>query len=294
MKSCLVGIPDNPSEWPHWLDQQLVGCELGNLVDELRLVVPVNETQDIPLLATVCGDQMSDVLLAGCSALSDSQLRSLLRNPELLLELQERIFTEGSDYWQSVPRSEEHSALAEAQWHRLSQQLDQSSSSTATEEKADSKAVSRQFVQYVMALAAVLLVGVGIWYTLSQQSTPAGWGFDRPDLLADDMTPRQYFDQLADAAGDWFSKRPNTREALALRLEQFSDGCQTLIDANHPQLSAEDRTWLVDRCQVWKGKIDGYIAELAAGESSAIGIREKADETVKQLIKALQMREVAS
>lgn len=291
MKSCLVDIPDDPSDWPHWLDRQLVGCELGHLVDELRLVVPTNETQSSPSLATLCGDQMMGILMAGCSALSDSQLRSLLRNPELLLELQERVFTEGGDYWQSVPRTEEHLTLAKAQWSNVSELLDQVPSPTPAKEKAEPKVVSRRLVHYVMALAAVLVVGVGTWYTLSQQSTPAGWGFDRAGLLTADMTPRQYFDQLADAAGDWFNKRPETREALALRLQEFSDGCQTLIDAEHPQLSKEDRTWLVDRCRSWKGKIDGYVADLSAGESSAIRVREKADDTVRQLMETLQTRD---
>jgi hypothetical protein len=124
---------------------------------------------------------------------------------------------------------------------------------------------------------------------LPQEAPVAGWGWDRPGALASHLPADEYLLHLANAAQDWFKRRPETAEGLRIRIEEFRHGCDTLIAAPHTPLAAADRAWLVERCTAWRGKLDEHLAALAAG-SPVPEVRDAADATVNKLMTALRDR----
>ena len=104
------------------------------------------------------------------------------------------------------------------------------------------------------------------------------------------LSAKDYLNHLADAADEWKHRRPETQATLEQRLSDFRHGCQTLIDAPHPQLSPEDRTWLVGKCQDWAGKLDGQLADLRSGTKPMPQVLNEADTTIGNLIDALRKR----
>jgi hypothetical protein len=115
----------------------------------------------------------------------------------------------------------------------------------------------------------------------------AGWGWDRPDALpADalpaDVPPADYLNRLADAAEEWFKKRPEDAPALARRLNEFRQGCSTLILAQHKPLADMDRPWLAERCRAWATKLDKALSDVESGRDVA-QVRAEADETARHI-----------
>ncbi len=293
MKPILLDIPDDPRQWPGWLDEQLVGLYLGDLVEQLKLINP-EPAEEQPALTDVCGAELDQVLDSGLGGLSERQLRALLKFPELLLDLQERIFIDGGEYWQSVPRAQEHRRLAERQWEAIRSRIRHSSDSRGGDEPSVSKENKTKpgwgRIGLLSALAAGLLIGVITWL---MRPAPPTWGFDSPGLLTAELPADQYLDSLADAAQGWFNKRLATQADLAQRLREFSHGCETLINAPHPQLAPEDRVWLIERCRAWQEEIDNHLADLQTGAKPLEQVRDDADATVNQLIDTLRARGAA-
>src|SRR5207253_3173371 len=110
-------------------------------------------------------------------------------------------------------------------------------------------------------------------------TTPNAWGWSRPGALPGDVPAPAYLDRLADAAAEWFARRPDEPLALARRIAEFRQGCSVLILAEHKPLSAEDRRWLVVRCRAWAGALDRHLAAVEAGRDPA-RVRTEVDETV--------------
>jgi hypothetical protein len=158
----------------------------------------------------------------------------------------------------------------------------------------------RGLVSLIMAaltLVAVIIVDrwpgrTGDSPFLGNESATAtsGWGWNRPDAFPQELTRRAYLDHLADSAQEWFRERPNTPLTLARRIAGFRQSCSVLILTAHRPLPAEDRTWLVERCQAWAARLDAHLAAVEAGESWRI-VRNRADETIIKLITALRLRD---
>ena len=287
-------LPADPAQRPAWLEQQLVGLRLGTLVDQLEVLLDLHEDVG-PALEEICGDRLRDVFRRGLSSLSPEQIQNLIRHPWRLLELQEKVFVEGGAYWSSVPRTEEHNRLTETDWQALLPRLTDVENSEgqpvvpvqmATPSTA-SVPRRNQFRLWCGSLAAALMVTVGWW--LMQPPAPK-WGWDRPGALAVNLSAKDYLNHLADAADEWKHRRPEIQATLEQRLSDFRHGCQTLIDAPHPQLSPEDRTWLVGKCQDWAGKLDGQLADLRSGTKPMPQVLNEADTTIGNLIDALRKR----
>ncbi|MGD9855667.1 MAG: hypothetical protein AB7U20_12040 [Planctomycetaceae bacterium] len=116
-----------------------------------------------------------------------------------------------------------------------------------------------------------------------------GWGWERPGAIPNEGPAEIYLTTLAHSADEWFNKRPKAGDDVAKRIQDFSHGCQMLIEAPHTPLTPEDREWLVERCKAWQSKLDSHLAALNAGEDP-IAVRDAADATVEQLIKAMRKR----
>lgn len=283
MNLVLLDIPNDPADWPEWLERELIGLELGDLVVQLQILTGPVEAPS-PTLEEVCGSALGAVLQAGLSRLDEQQIRMLLAHPVLLLELQERLLTAGGEHWFSLP-------LTETQQKLVSEQGELIHVATAPHANPPQPIKpayrSGPILSVLFAISAMLLLMIGLW--VNRPAAPT-WGFDRPGLFAAELPADEYLLALAQAATDWFNKRPETTTDLAKRLREFSHGCETLITAPHVPLSADDRDWLVERCRVWQEKLDKHLVELQAGAKSVQQVRDEADETVRQLIDALQSR----
>lgn len=292
MTLVLLEIPNDPAAWPEWLERQIVGLDLGDLVDQLQLVVTPPAKNST--LADVCGSKLEDVLQQGLSKMDAVQIRSLLRQPQLLVELQEKVLVDGGSYWRKLPVSVTHSTRVAIQKVKLTQAITEApqiapvaSTGSPTADKRKSKTWLRQFT----AALAVLVAVTAVW--MSRNPAAPGWGFQKSGLLSANVSSKEYLNSLADAAKGWFNKQPATVDAMVTRLDQFRQGCDTLLAAPHTQLQEADKAWLLERCNAWKGKIEGHIADLKTGSKNLDQVRQEADATVNKLIDALKTRAAA-
>lgn len=277
MKLLALEIPDEADQLGPWLERQVVGCDLSGLVAQLSATrAPAGEGLD-----AILGDQRTAVLQEGLVGLPEEKLRRLLANPLALLELQEAVFIEGGPHWDQLPLEADHRSVSESVQQRV---LGTQNSPGAASRGGGFGAGTR----LLLALAAALLVGVGFW--VLQPPATGGWGFNRSGLLAQSMPADEYLNELADAANDWFNKRPATPDQLAQRLQQFTRGCDTLIAAPHPQLAAEDRSWLVERCRVWRDALQEQMAAVRERQGELAEQQQAADATINKLIDALRTR----
>jgi len=125
----------------------------------------------------------------------------------------------------------------------------------------------------MIALAAGILLAV---FLFSPTNTiNSGWGFEKDGLLTAKLSAPKYLKSLSDAAGDWTTKRPDSKRSLVARLREYSRGCAKLIEAPNAQLTNVDRKWLVETCTKWKGDIDRLIKDLESDvKSFSTGLEE--------------------
>ena len=297
MKLVALEIPDDLALLPGWLEGHLVNTDLAALVAELEAVH--DEQPDNLSLTDVLRDRRDAVLTRGLASLPAEGLKSLLRNPRLLLELQELILTEGGPCWlNGAAEAAGKQDDLERVWNRLSDPLQQTSRAIVHPVAPPSRRVvplARWIATF--AAAAAIVLGVGVFLVERRRGgdqgatavAASGWGWNRPGALADDLPPGVYLDRLADAAGEWFKKRPDDPIALARRIGEFRQGCSVLILSPHKPLSARDRAWLVEKCRAWAAKLDAHLAALEGGASAA-KVRDDADATINKLIEALRDR----
>jgi hypothetical protein len=296
MNLVVATIPDDPADLAPWLERRLVGLELDGLVAELAAIH--GPTPGRPTLRDVLNDRLDQVRLSGLSCLTRDQLRQLLTRPTLLLELQEDVLCSGGSYWDQIARTLPvmHLKVEEGR-KRLPSPVTNAPTSPRTA-PAPQKSVSPWYKQawfVSLATAAAVLVAVGVW-TWSRPGPVAkqtAWGWDRPGAIKEDATASEYLNGLAKAGDEWFNKRPDDAEGLARRIGEMRQGCSALIRAPHRPLAEKDRQWLVERCKAWSKDFDVALAALDDGQDPA-EVREKMDETVNKLSKALRGRATAS
>jgi hypothetical protein len=292
MNLVALEIPDDPARLAGWLEQHLIGFNLGDLALELaafhgEAAEPARSVRDL------LGNSLATVLERGLGQIPNDRLRQLLLQPTLLLELQEIVLAEGGDYWDRLGLE---SRTADGPMERGRQRLqDLLTFEAPASEPGSDRLEGRQTLAWYrrpsfvcLATAASVLVGVFLFQQLSPPAAP-GWGWNRPGVLALDVPAQSYLNGLADAASDWFNKRPETPAALAGRLNEFRRGCSNLIFAEHRPLTPQDRQWLVNKCRNWAGKLDKHLGDLEAGQS-LFRVRTEADDTVNKLIAALRSR----
>jgi len=276
MKAAVTEIPDNVSEWPNWLEQQIVGMSLYDLVVGLKAINLPSGARST--LQQLCGKQLPTIYKSGLGVLSTDQLPTLFKTPDLLLELQELVLVEGGAYWDSVEQSAEDKLVVEKHVAKTIAAVGQEKSSVQIKPKS-------MLEQYwpVLALAAGLLIAIGIGRPAAT-SGGGGWGFDQSGLLTAQVTGRSYLNSLSDAAGAFSKKVPDSKEAALKRLTEFSAGCKKLIAAPNMQLEkTADRDWLVAKCTDWATKIDGHIAELKEEKKDWQDVLKDANETATKM-----------
>jgi hypothetical protein len=295
MNSYALEIPDEPASLAGWIERQLTGLDLSELAAELSVVHGAPE-QPSHSVREVLGADLRAVLENGLGRVTPETLRQLLVQPALLLELQEIVLAEGGTYWDRISRpAATLDAHAESGRRRLAAFL-------STEEQVHQTARPRiitptRGVWYrrpalvSLATAAAVLLAVFLFERFGRESffAPARleWGWNKPGVLQNDRTPKDYLDRLAHAAGEWFDEHPEKAGELAERLNDFRRGCSRLILAEHAPLASKDREWLVKKCRDWAAKLDGHLTDLEAGKDTA-QVRAEVDKTITNLISALR------
>src|SRR5262249_58094806 len=103
MNLVVATIPDDPADLAAWLERRLVGLELDGLVAELAAIHGPSPGR--LTLLDLLPDQIEQVRSSGLSCLTRDQLRLLLTQPALLLELQEDVLCSGGSYWDQIART---------------------------------------------------------------------------------------------------------------------------------------------------------------------------------------------
>jgi hypothetical protein len=298
MPATILDIPDEVADVGPWLDALLVGEDLGRVMAELAAVhgvalpsgSPGSGSWPTPADATAwLGDRLPAVLAGGFGQLDSRVVGELLRNPALLPALQEVVCSTGGSYWMDLARGTAPAGRSPQEFSRLMFADDSRSGLPVLPGPAGSSTSSPLLVRTIAALAACLLVAVGIW-SLSDRGgfSERPWGWSVATAL-DSAPADRYLDQLAAAGEQWFAVKPDSEAALAKRLEQMIAGCDRLIEAAHEPLAPEDREWLREKCRAWREKFVGQLEALAASHDVAAG-RAAADETVTKLVVALRSR----
>jgi hypothetical protein len=235
-------------------------------------------------------------LTDGLGALPREALGRLLRGPRLLLDLEELVLVEGGVHWQRLG-AEAPATGVEQSWERLEAILRAQDRATPGKPPIPPmprpqarRRFERPWVVSLATAAAVLAMAVAYDQTRGPVAVAqAGWGWNRPGALPQDLSRGAYLVRLADDAEEWFKKRLAEPAALARRIAEFRQGCSVLILTGHKPLPAEDRQWLNAKCREWAAKLDAHLAAVEAGEEP-LKVRAAADETVRKLISALRGR----
>lgn len=322
MKLLIFNLPTDPNLIPDWLEQQIVGTSLAQLIAELSAVhggPPHQKLRDI------CGSSHQNLLQVGLRALSEFQIQQLLQNPTALGELQEDGFVGGYPYWTRLAESSRASSLADlllqsrflphslldsptdaGLTRRTAPELPNLTEPRPGQESSPSSAidgiqplempegsVSRppQGVKrgrLILALAPAIVAATALFLLLPANSSSAPWGFQRPGLVTAQMSESELFSSLATASGEWFAQDRSTLPALRRSLVEFSAGCNALIAAPLPQLSPEKRELLREKCRTWQRDADALLAQLEAPTPALAEVRKSSDALMTRLGNALR------
>jgi hypothetical protein len=268
----LLEIPSDLADQRLWLEDQLVGPKLSVLINELVAVHEVALSKSLPtisdrsILGTVLGDRAAVFLESGLESLTQNELAVLLENPQALLELQLRIFTQDRPYWsdkiqrvRSSPRGNFHSR----------------------------RQVSRRFTVALAMAASLMIAAVGLyWLQLkpAQSVASANWGWLEERDAADFKNADEYLAWISKGADAWFNKETTTAAEYQQRLEELGIGCQQLIESNHPLLSRKQAELLVARCKEWKRKFDRHAVELKENPRQFSEIKLKTDQAIRNAV----------
>lgn len=289
MRLLSLDVPDEHDALARWLEDRLTGLELRDLIVELESIR--EDTGRQLSLAEVCGEDLPKALQSGLACLSEATLRSLLRYPETILKLQERILVDGGEYWSTGTVPSSRRRTIDAGWIVLERAIAAEPAQPTSDSAIDRPNRRRLISLAGAAIAATLLAGI-VWINLPETDDD-DWGWSRPGALTADLSGPRYLNHLADAAGEWFTRPRDSRQALEQRLLEFRSGCVALLASVHPQLNATDREWLLERCRSWVGQIDSRLAEIKT-EAALEEVTASADATVGVLVDALRRRASAT
>jgi hypothetical protein len=292
MTLVVAEFPEDSADLPMWLEQQLVGDRLAALVAELTGVQGSGPAE--LSLADVLGADTEAVRAEGLTRLGTESLRRLLARPALLLALQEWALLEGGPYWQrlfnaALPEQNSEQGTAWLKGFRAGIVR------PAKEGLPDRRLKPSWYREpWVVALAtaacflvALLVLRLAVPSRGSKNNDSAvvatTWGWNGPEALRQDVSAREYLENLARAAEEWSLKRPGSAVELAQRLSEFRAGCSTLILTAHRPLSDRDGKWLKDRCHEWAEDIDKALTHLEEG-GSVEAVRDEVDALVSQII----------
>lgn len=312
----ILQIPDAIADWPAWLERELVGIHLHELVQELE-ILSRGEPKTSTLEETLNGAKQA-VLEQGLVALGDSQLRTLLRNPRQLTDLQELVFVAGGEYWQTVSRSDSLQRMATEQWQNLASEISDARKqnrqtiepppvaartpprsqavrpSKELEVQDHSETRSTFFGRRTVVLIAIAALAACLLFAWIPFVRPSQDGrfFANASIQESDLTGKDYLKLMADTIrADW-KLQPSGPNAARDQLVAFRDSCDILLGSDVPQLRPEVETELKARCRKWQTKFDDALNQLASGADPE-QVQVEANQIVQQLLNVLPSLESA-
>lgn len=296
MSLTLFQIPENHAEWPKWLEQQIIGLQLSQFVSELR---GVNAPNQPPVkLDEVFRDKLASIESHGLIELSSEQLSLFFQHPELLEQLQDHVFLCASDYWDNLSGSDSDDMVIQANASKSRIHLQQELGKTIPAEglspdKLNSDKTNPEIIDAARksrlgrysAWSAAIAIAASVLFLILQNpiETKPGWGFEKNGLLTAEVSGSQYLNLLSGASADWFNKRPTDTQTLIARLQDYSRGCQQLLEAPNQQLDDSNREWLFEKCKTWKDKIDQLVTDLRSGNKDFQTGLTEADEIAERM-----------
>ena len=288
-----LSIPDQISEIGGWLDDQLVSPDLIETIVQLE-VLAGNRLSTVQSLDGVLATDRTAVLERGLTGVPETTIRAFLRQPALLLELQEQVLMHGGDYWQT--KTDAKFGVSETSGLALG--------SPSTEEVKAPKQVTteaggnvrqtpvagwsrKKVFGAIAALAAAVLIMAFIARPNGSSVAKSGWGFSESGLLESDITESEMLERLAAASAAWHKKQPATPETLAKRLREFDNGCQALLASNLPQLSASNRAAVHAACEKCRTSIATQLAALDGGVDFNL-VHSESDKAIDRLTRSIK------
>lgn len=295
----LFTFPENDEKISDWLEALLLSPDFGAAISQIADFKPEGLNDQTKSLSAEELDKLSEI---GLSQLSVEQCRWLLRNPKRLVELNEKVFEVGSPYWMGKLQGSASDAPILKEVSNSISQFDSTAAATSqSQSKSDStgsvQLSRRSFFQTttgkLVALAASLMfIAVAIpAYKMFTDTGNSQWGWQNVSLAKQDSR-ELYFGKLDQSLAEWFDVSKGSKELLAKRLEQFSDGCDRLINAEHDSLSQSDQDWLLEKCEAWKVTIDELVASAkqANDDQQVARIKNSADDLVTKISLAFKNR----
>ena len=260
MKIAFCEIPEDQRDWPAWLEQRLVRLDLCQLAAELD-TLRGEKKYPLETLESICGQSLEQVIERGVRSLTTGQISLLMRQPELLLELQDLVLSQGGVYWDQVSNAEREAS-------KVSLLGSESINLSLNEErKVNVRQILPTSWSYrhasIAAFAATIFIAFGVWISRPVQSPGGGWGLDNPELLSANLSSELYFKKLADAAGTFSKKGLDTKDNALKRITEFKAGCDKLARATHPQIkNNKERQLLTSKCAKWSATLDKFIGQV--------------------------------
>ncbi len=227
MSPLAVTIPDAPEELAGWLEEMMLRGDLSRFVAELRAIHGEPAQGSLPL-ERVCGEHLGRILRDGLAGVPRVVTRGLLKQPELLEQLNERILLEGGPYWDErlaeAPGMRQRTAASHA---RLQNELARSKPPLPLAEvvppprrrwRPSPWLVSSLTAAAVLAAVAGLPQFRQLLGPTPTHQIAGNWGWLKADELPADLSAPDYLKRLADLADEWGEVKPTKPEDLAQRI----------------------------------------------------------------------------
>jgi DNA-directed RNA polymerase specialized sigma24 family protein len=287
----IATIPSDAADRPRWLDGQLVGDRVGDLVEELRALT-VTRPADGPI-ADLLGDNREAVLADGTAGLPPPVRQRLLESPDYLLDLQALVLLEGRPYWDVLPRPERVIDIANRSRDQFVAGLTAPPVAPVLSGRRAFGPNVRQWLVPVAVISSVALVvcAIGWWPRPPAGPTSAlTWGWAKPGALPADGSADNYYAALAAEGAEWFDVRPDDRAGLARRINELRQGCSVLLVTDHPPLSADRSRELKDHFRGWANQVDTALVRLESGDD-LVAVRADVDGVVTAIVAYLNLRQ---
>jgi hypothetical protein len=309
MTLALLEMPDDSAQLAIWLERRLVSLHLHDLVVELEVIQ--KSGQAVQHLDDVCGAALPQILQEGLRDVSVATLRNLFRCPRVLIELQERILSDGGDYWTKVAITAEHQAAVDRGKRELrdflkrdetppaispSEMQPSPNQATSVPMKSpptghDYRSAHRRIRRWIaISVTASLLLVMGLFLNQVQHLQTSLRPKKRDPAvvtMVGKLSVADYLNRLADDAEKRFKQPAESREALERRLVEYRAYCEALSTAD--QLDEENREWLRTRSRDWTAKLDQDLADLKSGTDQAL-VEKSVGATVETVVQELRER----
>jgi len=277
----LFTFPDNFADQIRWLEELVAGPHLAQVVSDLIASRPDrNERISIDV---ILGPDKESARNSGLNFLKTGQVRLLFHNPEALLELQELVLRDASDYWIELLCRENDSIIP----------MDSTDLPQINQQRPDSTGVFnssyRGIAFAVLALAASVFLIFRLWQINGTGNGTVNWGWAKPGAIAQFGDRNQYLLALTSSAEEWFNMIPSNSDQLLKRIDEFQKGCQVILSESHSDLSELDRAWLKERCGIWNNKLSVAADDLRRGKP-VDQVLSDVNTIATNLVKALKER----